>query len=44
MIEEGYEDAKLYKKADKMLLLVEWLLLVGTNPQLVEPDADAEYL
>ena len=38
MIEEGYEDAKtLQRRADKMK---EWI----KNPQLLEPDADAEYL
>mgnify|MGYP000984492761 CR=1 FL=1 len=38
MIEEGYEDAKtLQRRADKMK---EWI----ANPQLLEPDADAEYL
>lgn len=38
MIEEGYEDAKtLQRRADKMK---EWI----KNPQLMEPDADAEYL
>ncbi len=38
MIEEGYEDAKtLQRRADKMK---EWI----KNPQLLEPDADAQYL
>ena len=38
MIEEGYEDKKtLQRRADKMR---EWI----KNPQLLEPDADAEYL
>lgn len=38
MIEEGYEDAKtLQRRADKMK---EWI----KNPQLLQPDADAEYL
>lgn len=38
MIEEGYEDKKtLQRRADKMK---EWI----KNPQLLEPDADAEYL
>ncbi|MFX4209626.1 bifunctional aconitate hydratase 2/2-methylisocitrate dehydratase [Aliarcobacter butzleri] len=38
MIEEGYEDAKtLQRRADKMK---EWI----KTPQLLEPDADAEYL
>jgi aconitate hydratase 2/2-methylisocitrate dehydratase len=37
MIEEGYEDAKtLQRRADKMK---EWI----KNPELLEPDADAEY-
>lgn len=37
MIEEGYEDPKtLQRRADKMR---EWI----KNPQLLEPDADAEY-
>lgn len=37
MIEEGYEDARtLQRRADKMK---EWL----ANPELIEPDADAEY-
>lgn len=37
MIEEGYEDAKtLQRRADKMK---EWI----KNPELIEPDADAEY-
>ncbi len=37
MIEEGYEDAKtLQRRADKMR---EWI----KNPELLEPDADAEY-
>ena len=38
MIEEGYEDSKtLQRRADKMK---EWI----KNPQLLEPDSDAEYL
>lgn len=38
MIEEGYEDKKtLQRRADKMR---EWI----KNPQLLEPDPDAEYL
>lgn len=38
MIEEGYEDKKtLQRRADKMK---EWI----ANPELLEPDADAEYL
>ena len=38
MVEEGYADAKtLQRRADKMK---EWI----KNPQLLEPDADAEYL
>ncbi|MFA7083502.1 MAG: bifunctional aconitate hydratase 2/2-methylisocitrate dehydratase [Arcobacteraceae bacterium] len=37
MIEEGYEDAKtLQRRADKMK---EWI----KNPELLEPDADAQY-
>ena len=37
MIEEGYEDAKtLQRRADKMKA---WI----ANPELLEPDADAEY-
>ncbi len=37
MIEEGYEDAKtLQRRADKMR---DWI----KNPELLEPDADAEY-
>ncbi|WP_108061288.1 bifunctional aconitate hydratase 2/2-methylisocitrate dehydratase [Poseidonibacter lekithochrous] len=37
MIEEGYEDARtLQRRADKMK---EWL----ANPELIQPDADAEY-
>eukprot|EP01029_Cantina_marsupialis_P000528 TRINITY_DN1038_c0_g3_i1.p1 TRINITY_DN1038_c0_g3~~TRINITY_DN1038_c0_g3_i1.p1 ORF type:complete len:881 (-),score=238.04 TRINITY_DN1038_c0_g3_i1:128-2416(-) len=37
MIEEGYEDARtLQRRADKMK---EWI----ANPELLEPDADAEY-
>ncbi|WP_072681928.1 bifunctional aconitate hydratase 2/2-methylisocitrate dehydratase [Arcobacter sp. LA11] len=37
MIEEGYEDARtLQRRADKMK---EWL----ANPELLQPDADAEY-
>ncbi|MEJ2372952.1 MAG: aconitase family protein, partial [Sulfurimonas sp.] len=38
MIEEGYEDARtLQRRADKMK---EWI----ANPELITPDADAEYL
>ena len=38
MVEEGYADAKtLQRRADKMK---EWI----KNPQLLQPDADAEYL
>ncbi|MGB5866743.1 MAG: bifunctional aconitate hydratase 2/2-methylisocitrate dehydratase, partial [Arcobacteraceae bacterium] len=38
MIEEGYEDARtLQRRADKMK---EWI----ANPELLTPDADAEYL
>ncbi|MGB3751836.1 MAG: bifunctional aconitate hydratase 2/2-methylisocitrate dehydratase [Arcobacteraceae bacterium] len=38
MIEEGYEDARtLQRRADKMK---EWI----ANPELIQPDADAEYL
>jgi len=38
MVEEGYEDAKtLQRRANKMK---EWI----KNPQLLKPDADAEYL
>jgi len=38
MIEEGYEDAKtLQRRANKMK---EWI----KNPQLLQPDADAQYL
>ncbi len=38
MIEEGYEDARtLQRRADKMR---EWI----ANPELIQPDADAEYL
>jgi len=38
MIEEGYEDARtLQRRADKMK---EWI----KNPELIQPDADAEYL
>ncbi|MDC7243055.1 MAG: aconitase family protein, partial [Sphaerochaetaceae bacterium] len=37
MIEEGYEDARtLQRRADKMK---EWI----ANPELIQPDADAEY-
>jgi len=37
MIEEGYDDARtLQRRADKMK---EWL----ANPELIQPDADAEY-
>jgi aconitate hydratase 2/2-methylisocitrate dehydratase len=38
MIEQGYEDARtLQRRADKMK---EWI----ANPELIQPDADAEYL